>query len=67
MSTSALLLPLEFPMLALHTGVFVIVVKLANNGDRYRAFYVLYALQNLSELLAYLTVSFMQFTAFVVE
>ncbi|KAH7700474.1 hypothetical protein AAVH_32405, partial [Aphelenchoides avenae] len=58
MSTSALLLPLELPMLVLHTGVFVVVIKLANHGDRYKTFYVLYALQNLAELLAFLTVSY---------
>lgn len=59
MSTSALLLPLELPMLVLHTGVLVVVIKLANHGDRYKTFYVLYALQNLSELLAFLTVRFL--------
>lgn len=58
MSTSLLALPLELPMLALHTSVFFVTVKLAYQGDnKFKVFYTLYSLQNLAELLGYFSVS----------
>lgn len=57
MSSSALVLPIELPMLALHTSVFFVTVKLAYQGDnKFKVFYTLYSLQNLSELLGYFSV-----------
>lgn len=58
MSSYFLVVPVEVLLLVPHTCVFIISIKLAQQPSRNRTFFLLYSLQNLAELIAYLTVPF---------
>lgn len=56
MSGFLLVLPIEVALLALHTIVFIVCIRFAQKPSKTCAFFTLYSVQSLGELIAYTAV-----------